>query len=33
MKPENSLPCSQQPANGSYYEIDESITHPPILFL
>jgi hypothetical protein len=32
MEPESSLPCSQQPATGSYPEVDESSPHFPTLF-
>jgi hypothetical protein len=33
MKPEGSLPCSQQPATGPYPELDESSPHTHTLFL
>jgi hypothetical protein len=29
MEPEGSLPCSQQPASGSYSEVDESSPRLP----
>jgi hypothetical protein len=32
MKPEGSLPCSQQTATGPHPEPDESSPHLPILF-
>jgi hypothetical protein len=32
METEGSLPCSQEPATGSYPEPDESNTHPPTIF-
>jgi len=32
MKPEGSLPDSQEPATGSYIELDESNPHPHTLF-
>jgi hypothetical protein len=32
MKPEGSLPYSQQPAADSYHEPDEFNPHPPTLF-
>jgi hypothetical protein len=32
MEPEGSLPCSQQPATGPYFEADESIPRPQNLF-
>jgi hypothetical protein len=31
MEPEDSLPCSQEPATGPYPETCESNPHPPIL--
>jgi hypothetical protein len=31
MKPEGSLPCSQEPSIGSYPEPDQSNPHHPIL--
>jgi hypothetical protein len=33
MEPEDSLPCLQQPATGSYPEPDESSLQLPNLFL
>jgi hypothetical protein len=33
MKPECSLPCSQEPATGPYPEPDECRPHPRILFI
>jgi len=33
MEPEDSLPCSQQPATDTYPESDETRPHLPILFL
>jgi hypothetical protein len=32
MKPERSLPCSQDPAPGPYHVPNESSSHPPALF-
>jgi len=33
MEPESSLPCSQEPANGSYPESNKSILHTPTLYI
>jgi hypothetical protein len=33
MEPEGSLPCSQDPATGPYFEPDASSWHFPALFL
>jgi hypothetical protein len=32
MEPEDSLPCSKVPTTGPYPDLDESISHPSILF-
>jgi len=32
MEPEDSLPCSCEPANDPYPEPDASTPHPPTLF-
>jgi hypothetical protein len=33
MEPEGSLPCSKEPATGTYSELDKSSPYHPILFL
>jgi len=32
MEPEGSLPCSQQPANGTYYDPDAPTPHLATLY-
>jgi len=32
MEPEDLLPCSQEPATGSYHDSDASSPHLPTLF-